>query len=472
MGRAGSQLLYDAFNASPIGIALENLEGQPLFVNPSFCSMLGFTEEEMRNKHCVDFSPPEDAEKDWALFQQLRAGSIRQYQLEKRYYRRDGSLMWGRLSISLLQRTPPLILAMVEDITEKKESEQSLRDSEERLRLAQQAARMGAFEWNFQTGLNTWAPELEAMYGLAPGEFGQTQAAFEDLIHPDDRAQVQDLVEQSIRTGQPMRGEWRVAWPDGSIHWIVGRWQVFMNESGEPSRMIGVNLDVTERKLAEQALADMTRKLIQAQEQERARIGRELHDDINQRLAMLGIELEQLENDPSELTTSVQKLRRDMIELSNDVQALSHDLHSSKLEYLGVVGGMKSWCKEFADRHRIEINLKHDVRNSLPWEIGLTLFRVLQESVHNAKKHSACGVIEVQLREDANELQLVVADSGRGFNVAAALQGEGLGLTSMRERVRLVNGTLSIDSIPKRGTTIHVRVPFTAEAACGQAVGQ
>jgi PAS domain S-box-containing protein len=86
-----TQLFRDVFNASPIGIAVENPEGQPLLVNPAFCSMLGFSEEELRGKHCVEFSPPEDAEKDWALFQQLRAGAIDHYQLEKRYFRRDGS---------------------------------------------------------------------------------------------------------------------------------------------------------------------------------------------------------------------------------------------------------------------------------------------------------------------------------------------------------------------------------------------
>ena len=115
-----AQLFRDVFNASPIGIAVETLEGQPLFVNPAFCSFLGFSEEELRYKHCVDFSPPEDAQKDWALFQQLRAGSIDHYQLEKRYFRKDGSLVWGRLSISLLNSPSPLVLAMVEDITDKK----------------------------------------------------------------------------------------------------------------------------------------------------------------------------------------------------------------------------------------------------------------------------------------------------------------------------------------------------------------
>ena len=120
-----TQLFGDVFSACPIGIAVENLDGQPLFVNPAFCSMLGFSEEEVRGKHCVDFSPAEDAEKDWALFQQLRAGSIDHYQLEKRYFRRDGSLVWGQLTVSLLRRTPPLVVAMVEDITEKKTAEEA-----------------------------------------------------------------------------------------------------------------------------------------------------------------------------------------------------------------------------------------------------------------------------------------------------------------------------------------------------------
>jgi len=121
-----NRLFRDVFDASPIGIAVENLEGQPLFVNPALCSMLGFSEEELRKKHCADFSPPEDAEKDWALFQQMRTGSIDHYQVEKRYFRRDGSLVWGSLSISLLKsHTSPLVLAMVEDITEKKRADEA-----------------------------------------------------------------------------------------------------------------------------------------------------------------------------------------------------------------------------------------------------------------------------------------------------------------------------------------------------------
>jgi signal transduction histidine kinase len=215
----------------------------------------------------------------------------------------------------------------------------------------------------------------------------------------------------------------------------------------------------------EQELSEMTRKLIASQEQERTRIGRELHDDINQRLAMLAVELEQLKENPSEIESRVQELRKSMAELSNDVQAMSHDLHSSKLEYLGVVAGIKSWCKEFGERQAMEIDFKSDVSTVVPFDVGICLFRVLQESLHNVVKHSGVKRVEVQLREESGEIHLTIRDLGKGFDIEAARQGRGLGLTSMQERVRLVNGTIAIDSKPMGGTTIHVRVPLEFQQA-------
>ena len=481
--------------------------------------------------------------------------------------------------------------------------------SEDRLRLAQQVARIGTFERDVKTNVVTWTPEMEAIHGLPQGGFGQTQTDFENLIHPDDRRRVMHLADSAFQTGQPTTGEWRVLWPDGSIHWIAGRWQVLMDEFGKPLRVVGVNLDVTERKRAEDALLElnrvlegqtallqsreellkifvknvpagvamldremrylevsdrwcadysvdssgvlgrshyellpdvpqrwkemhrralqgetlrvdedrwdrkggtttwvrweirpwrtaegiiggilifaeditnrkqmehelsgMSRKLIESQEQERARIGRELHDDINQRLAMLAIDIGQLEDNPSNVGSGLRDLRQKTTEISNDVQALSHELHSSKLEYLGVVAGMKSWCREFGERQKMEVDFRSESAGPLPLEIGLSLFRVLQEALHNVVKHSEVKRVEVQVAESANEVHLMIRDSGVGFDIEAAKQGRGLGLTSMQERIRLVSGSIAIESKPMGGTTIHVRVPLGPERHSRRAV--
>lgn len=243
------------------------------------------------------------------------------------------------------------------------------------------------------------------------------------------------------------------------------------HKDGSFAGYIGSCIDVTDRKLAEEALSDITRKLVAAQEKERTRIARELHDDITQRLALLAFGLEQVQNSPSEIQQRVSELRKQTIEIANDVQALSHDLHSSHLEYLGAVAAMKNWCREFGERQGMQINWKHDVRSTLPQEIGLCLFRVLQEALHNAAKHSGAKRIEVQLREESDEIHVTIKDLGKGFDVEAAKKGRGLGLTSMQERVRLLNGTIEIQSKAMGGTTVHVRVPLTSEHASLPAAG-
>jgi len=292
-----------------------------------------------------------------------------------------------------------------------------------------------------------------------------TQQQFADKIHPDDRPKFFAAI--AGLTPQNPTGEvtYRALASDGTSVWLKSNGRGFFDAEGRLVRVIGMVADVTDVKRAEEALTGMTRKLLEAQEQERARIGRELHDDINQRLAMLGVELEQLQENPSEVQSRVQDLRKQMTDLSNDVQALSHDLHSSKLEYLGVVSGIRSWCKEFAERQRMEIDFKSDVSGVLPFEVGLALFRVLQEALNNTIKHSGVKRVEVRIEERLNDVHLVVGDSGKGFDVEAAKQGRGLGLMSMRERARLVNGTISIESKPMGGTTIRVRVPLESKHA-------
>jgi PAS domain S-box-containing protein len=154
-----------------------------------------------------------------------------------------------RRSVIFLQQKAQ---ALETEIHERKKADQSLRESEERRRLAQQIAGIGSYEWNIETNLNRWTPELETMHGLPPGGFAGTREAWEELLHPDDRSEVLKLVAASFETGAPMQGEWRVVWPDGSVHWIAGKWQVIRDQSGSPLRITGASIDVTDRKRTEE----------------------------------------------------------------------------------------------------------------------------------------------------------------------------------------------------------------------------
>ena len=232
--------------------------------------------------------------------------------------------------------------------------------------------------------------------------------------------------------------------------------------------------DITDRKQLETVLTGMSRKLIAAHEQERTRIARELHDDINQRLALLAIELEQVRQAPSGLSPKLRarlhELQQHTVEISSDLHNMAYELHFSKLEYLGIVAAMRSFCRDFAEREKVEVDfVNDDIPKTVSNDVSLCLFRILQEALHNAVQHSRVRRFAVKLGCASNQLHLSVIDHGVGFELEAAMVKGGLGLISMRERVRLVNGTLAVESKPMKGTTIRVCAPLRLERSSEQA---
>jgi len=215
------------------------------------------------------------------------------------------------------------------------------------------------------------------------------------------------------------------------------------------------------------ALASVSGRLIEAQEQERSRIARELHDDIGQRLALLTMKIGQFQQSPpnsSEFPSRVGELQKQTSEIAADVQSLSHELHSSQLQFLGIAAAMRGFCREFGEQQKMEIDFKiRDLPTPLSPEISLCFFRVLQEALHNSAKHSGVRYFEVELWGTSDEIHLTVSDSGAGFDINAVKSSRGLGLISMQERLKLLKGTLSIESQLQRGTTIHAHVPFSSE---------
>ena len=248
----------------------------------------------------------------------------------------------------------------------------------------------------------------------------------------------------------------------GGTTWV--RWEVrpWLSVDGTPGGILIFAEDITRRKQADEALSGMTRKLIESQEQERARIGRELHDDINQRLALVAVEFDRFKQSGSakDFYDILEKAKDRIIKISTDVQALSHQLHSSKLEYLGLAAAAKSCCREFSEMHNVQVDFTHDgVPRNLPQEVALSLFRVLQEALQNAVKYSGTDHFEVELCGTGSIVTLKVSDFGRGFNVVEAMKSKGLGLASMRERINLANGEIVIKSDPMTGTEITAQVP-------------
>ena len=338
-----------------------------------------------------------------------------------------------------------------------------VQESEERLRLAAQAGRMFAYSWDASTDAIERSGEAAEILGMDVTQ-GATGASVAAMVHPEDKEKLETAL-ANLNVDEPnLQVSYRIIRPDGVVVWLQRNSKAYFNEHDELERLVGMIVDVTERKLAEEALSTVSRRLIQAQEQERARIARELHDDINQRLAMLQVDLNRLGADLPEsradLRERMEELRNRALDTSNEIQAISHRLHSSKLEYLGLVTACRSFCKEVAERQKIRIEFKaDDVPFIVPQDVSLALFRVLQESLQNAIKYSCAEHFEVGLYGTSSEVQLTVRDDGIGFNVSAALTSQGLGLISMRERVSLVGGTILITSDPLHGTEVKVRVP-------------
>jgi PAS domain S-box-containing protein len=284
-------------------------------------------------------------------------------------------------------------------------------------------------------------------------------------VHKEDLERCLKTYSEAFDQRQSFEMEYRLRRNDGEYRWILDIGVPRSNVDGSFAGYIGSCLDITDRKVAEEALGSVGRRLIEAHEEERKRIARELHDDIVQRIALLAIELEQCDHRVPDSLVDVheylQHARQRAYDLGNDIQALSHRLHSSKLEYLGLVAAAKSFCHELSKQRNVRIEFKHsDMPAAIPEEISLCLFRVLQEALQNALKHSADQNFTVEMHGTNEEISLTVSDSGIGFDWQDAMNRQGLGLISMRERLHLVNGELSIQSEPGRGTTVraHVRL--------------
>jgi signal transduction histidine kinase/ABC-type uncharacterized transport system substrate-binding protein len=346
----------------------------------------------------------------------------------------------------------------------RRRAEVELKDKKEWLEMALEASRTALWDLDVLTGKVRWSQGDDSVLGKAPVELELSWEKFLERVPEEDR---DDLYRRTLATLEDRTGndafvtEWRYHEPGGGERWVLFRGKVYRDSRGRPLRLRGVNVDITELKQAKSELVELTERLIQAQESERQRLARELHDDIGQRLSLLIIGLDRLSHGlPLGLRGPREELAASLHEasqLSTDIHGLSHRLHCSKLKHLGLKAALTELCAQVARQHGVEVNLRAEaIPGELFEERALCLYRVAQEALNNAVKHSGSATIEVELAPKLNVLQLKVKDHGSGFDVNR--YAAGVGLASMRERIRMVAGKLQISSKLGEGTEIVTEV--------------
>jgi len=336
------------YEQASIGIAIKTDQGRIVHANPALCAMIGYDEAELLKKGSI--SHPADQENEKVLFNELRERSRANYRLEKRFFRKDGSLMWGEVTTSLLQRArgAPLIIDMVTDVSARRMAEESLRQR------------------------------------------------------------------------------------DRDLHKLAGR-------------------------------------LISAQEEERSRISRELHDDIGHRLSMLAMEVDmglrgRKRLEPRDEAALLRKVRQGLERITTDVHGLSHALHSSSLKYCGLAVALRDLCAKYSHNYSLDVEMEtQGLESGVPQHIALCLFRVAQEAMANALKHSGSKKIVLSVLRRSDQICLVIKDFGVGFDPQA--QTPGIGLLTMRERLRTCGGAMQVTSFPNCGTEIRAELVIEDERA-------
>lgn len=509
------------FNQVAVGVGLTDLTGKFVLVNQKHCDIVGYTREELLSMRMQDLTYPDDLAHNLELLQCL-AETGAPFQIEKRYVRKDGSVVWADISAApirdasgkplygvavildvtdrkraeeelvrahdelerrVVERTEQLTAAndaLRVEVEERKRTEEELRRSEAYLAEGQRLSHTGSFCWNISTGGVYWSHETYRIYGFEPGEVQPSTHLFFETLHPDDRSLVEQILAQGFREKSDYEMNFRIIGGSGQVRYINTIGHPVLNDSGDVIEVIGTVLDVTDRKLAERELQKETeernrlaqertsllRQLTRTQEEERRRISREMHDQLGQQLSALTLKLAALKERygaHGELREQLNTLETMVRQLDTDVDLLIRELRPIALDDLGLCAALSNyvnnWSKHFGIR--TELHVSGMEQDRLPSEIETALYRVTQEALTNVAKHSHAQNVGILLERRPDHISLIVEDDGTGFDgeKVFSFRERGLGLIGMRERVVLVGGTLDIESRPGAGVTVVVRIP-------------
>jgi PAS domain S-box-containing protein len=469
-GLRDSEARLQAFtNHSPAMMFLKDRDSRYRFVNDQFLQRFGFRREQVVGHGDAQIFNRQEAEAFAATDAQVLARGL-PLQFEQGVRAIDGERFYVVSKFPVFDGSGAVagVGGVATDITERKNSEQALREQRTLLAEAQKLAGVGCWEWNPASGRVSWSDELFQIYGVDPASFKPTFESYLERVHPEDRAATGATVARALIDSRGFSIDERIMRPDGEVRQLRSHGEVVRDDAGRPLKMVGACIDVTEQKNAESALRTaarnlqaLSRRLVEAEEAERRRIARELHDRVGQNLSALNINLDIVIGNLKD--PALKRRLEDSLKLVDStlqsIENVMADLRPALLDEYGLGAALSWYAEEYSQRTAIQVSVEAlEAGKGLSPETAVALFRIAQEALNNAAKHSSAKRITVLVERNGAELMLAVSDDGCGFDPAQAPRGR-WGMTTMRERAEAAGGQLRVESSLGKGTTVRASVP-------------
>jgi PAS domain S-box-containing protein len=460
-------------NEASDAIILLDTEGNVLDTNKKTLELFGCSKDDLLQMHVSELHPEEELETTITAFKeavQSGSGSLN----DTKILRKDGKTVPVDITGSVIQYgDQKVVQGFFRDITERKLADAAIREAEEQYRLLVQNLPSIVYKGYKDWSVDFFDTKIESLLGYNREDFSSRKMKWSEVIVEEDLEHASTEIARAMKADKSYVREYRIKTKGGEILWIQDRGQIVCDESGEVEYLSGVFFDITDRKLTDEALRKsekelrfLSAELLNAQERERARFARELHDGIGQSLSTMKVRVETIakiaKSDVNRIQVEdLENLVPIIRQTIEEVRNTSMDLRPSTLDSLGILPTIDWFCREHQTSYpAMQIEKRIDIgETDVPDHLKIVIYRIVQEAFNNAAKHSAAENIQISLDKTDGEIRLAVEDDGQGFDLedllSANTERRGFGITSMKERTELSGGSFSIKSAIGQGTTIR-----------------